>query len=141
MNNSSTKDDSFVWGILPLNTNDDILSDSFLTFERQIQRDLGFVSKLLNRKSAAATSPPTPTLFSIHPINYKDFPSNGVCDNVLKKIPSLLQCQLSAIACKPIRSRPPTANPSEPFVYFLPQEILRTICLAKVHEIFAAHSR
>ena len=37
VNNSSTKDDSFVLGILPLNTNDDILSDSFLTFERQIQ--------------------------------------------------------------------------------------------------------
>ena len=37
VNNSNGKDDSFVLRILPLNTNDDILSDSFLTFERQIK--------------------------------------------------------------------------------------------------------
>ena len=71
VNNSNGKDDSFVLEI-PLNTNDDILSDSFLTFERQIKWDEGFVSKLLNRKSAATSAPP-----SIHPINYKDFPSSG----------------------------------------------------------------
>ena len=60
VNNSNGKDDSFVLRFLPLNTNDDILSDSFLTFERQIKWDEGFVSKLLNRKSAATSAFSTP---------------------------------------------------------------------------------
>ena len=127
VNNSSTKDDSFVLGVLPLNTNDDILSDSFLTFERQIQWDLGFVSKLLNRKSAA-TSPPThPSPSQFTQLTTKTFPATVCATMSSKRFPvcNNVNCPQSPTSRSDLGHQHPTHQ--TPFVCFVPQETLRTM--------------